>query len=78
MQGGWSEVLWGGGEELLYEHLAGYRRQEKGNVLWKHAVEKHNGRKDVNFKMEVVDTFGKDNAKRKTDEALKITGHERV
>ena len=28
------------------EHLGGYRRQEKGNVLWKHAVDKHGGRLD--------------------------------
>ena len=61
------------------EHEAGYRREAEGNVLWKHAVDKHGGSKEVNFKMEVVDTFGKDNnAKRKTDEALKITRHEGV
>ena len=47
-------------------------------MLWKHAVDKHGGSKEVNFKMEVVDTFGKDNAKRKTDESLKITGHKGV
>ena len=29
------------------EHLGGYRRQENGNVLWKHAVDKHGGRQDV-------------------------------
>ena len=60
------------------EHEAGYRREDEGNVLWKHAVDKHEGRKDVNFKMEVVDTFGKDNTARKTDESLKITGHKGV
>ena len=60
------------------EHEAGYRREAEGNVLWKHAVEKHGGSKELNFKMEVVDTFGKDNTARKTDEALKITGHKGV
>ena len=47
-------------------------------MLRKHAVDKHGGRLDVNYVMEVVDTFGKDNTKRKTDEALKITGHKGV
>ena len=41
-------------------------------------MDKHGGSKEVNFKMEVVDTFGKDNTARKTDEALEITGHKGV
>ena len=40
-------------------------------MLRKHAVDKHGGRLDVNYVMEVVDTFGKDNTKRKiTSKAL--------
>ena len=60
------------------EHWRGYQRKAEGNVLWKHAVDKHGGRLDVNYVMEVVDTFGKDNTKRKTSEALNITGHKGV
>ena len=58
--------------------MAGYRRQEKGNVLWKHAVDKHEGSQEANYKMNVLNTFGRDNTMRKTDEALRISGHKGV
>ena len=63
---------------MTLEHEAGYRRQEGGNVMWKHAVDKHGGSMDVDYRMNVLNTFGKDNMKRKTDEALRITRHEGV
>ena len=36
------------------------------------------GVEETHREMEVVDTFGKDNTARKTDESLKITGHKGV
>ena len=60
------------------DHLAGYRRKAEGNPLWKHAVDKHGGRLDVDFRMEVVDTFGRDNTARMTDESLRISRHKGV
>ena len=57
---------------------AGYKRKAEGNPLWKHAVDKHGGRLDVDFRMEVVDTFGRDNTARMTDESLRISRHKGV
>ena len=58
------------------QHQAGYRGRDKNNVLWKHSVNDHDGRDDVNFSMKVINTFGKSNLIRKVDEAVRITNNE--
>jgi hypothetical protein len=60
------------------EHFDGYRRGTKDNPLHKHAKEEHQGRKDVNFKMEVVGTYGKDNLRRTVNESVRIEGNKGV
>ena len=75
----------GRGKEVRYEgesahsgytrgkaHLRGYRNKEKENVLWKHAVNDHNGRSDVNYTMHVLKSYGRDNTTRKTNEGVRI------
>ena len=60
------------------EHMNGYRRKEKENPLWKHAKEIHRGRRDVEFEMRVIKTFGRDNMRRKIDESVRIDSNEGV
>ena len=55
--------------------MGGYRRQEKVEMLWKHAVDKHDGSR------ECFEYFweGQHNEDwRKTDEALRISRHKGV
>ena len=40
--------------------------------MWKHAKSEHEGRKDVHFEMRVVRVYGKDNLRRKVNEATRI------
>ena len=54
------------------EHKRGYDNKEKENVLWKHAKNEHDGRSDVNYKMQVLKTYGTDNTTRKGNEAVRI------
>ena len=81
MQGGWSEILRGGWEELFFEGGGALGRLQEagegecgvetcGGQTW--------GRQDVNYKMNVLNTFGRDNQIGKTDEALRISGHKGV
>ena len=44
----------------------------KTAVLWKHAQLEHGGRTDVNFKMTVLKTYGKNHHERKLNEALAL------
>ena len=60
------------------DHEGGYRRRTEGNPLWKHAVDRHNGSQEVAYQMKVLNTFGRDNMKRKVDKALRITRHDGV
>ena len=48
------------------------------NVMWKHAVNDHGGRDDVDYVMEVLKNYRKDNLTRKTNEAVRITNNEGV
>ena len=57
------------------DHLEGYRNKKENNVLWKHAQMEHGGRSDVNFKMTVLKTYGKNNQLRKYNEAVRITNN---
>ena len=41
-------------------------------MLWKHAQNEHDGRSDVNYKMQVLKTYGTDNTTRKGNEAVRI------
>ena len=59
----------------LKDHVQGYRNKDKNNVLWKHAVSDHDGRLDVDYRARVLKTYGPDNATRKTNEALRISGN---
>ena len=57
------------------DHIQGYKNKSAGNVLWKHASMEHGGRSDVNYKMTVLKTYGKDNLGRKANEAIRITNN---
>ena len=54
------------------EHWRGYQRGDRENPLWKHAKAEHGGRKDVEFEMEVVGCYGKDNMRRRINDAVRI------
>ena len=60
------------------DHWEGYQRGSRDNPLWKHASKEHEGRKDVEFEMNVVGTYGKDNLKMCVNEAVRIEGAEGV
>jgi hypothetical protein len=60
------------------EHKDGYRGEGEKNMMWKHALGRHEGNKEIPYKMTVLKTFGKDNIKRKVDEALRITRNKGV
>jgi hypothetical protein len=55
------------------EHQDSFRQSEVDHPMVKHSVEDHGGTQDVAYQMKVTGTFGKDNMKRRVDEALRIT-----
>ena len=54
------------------DHLRGLRNKNKDSVLWKHVANEHDGRDDVEFKMNVLKTYGRDNETRRSNEAVRI------
>ena len=60
------------------DHLRGLRNKNKDSVLWKHVANEHDGRDDVEFKMNVLKTYGRDNLTRKTNEAVRINNNKGV
>ena len=57
------------------DHWRGYQAGNKENPLWKHAKAEHG---DVKFEMEVVGCYGRDNMRRRTNEAVRIEESEGV
>ena len=57
--------------------MRGYKNKE-GNVLWEHDKEFHGGEGKTEFEMQVGRIYGKDNTRRKINEAGRIEGNEGV
>ena len=60
------------------EHLRGYKNKKEGNVLWEHDKEFHGGEGKTEFEMQVGRVYGRDNTRRKLNEAGRILGNEGV
>ena len=60
------------------EHWQGYSSRNKNNPMHKHTTKDQQGRRDVDYKIEVVKTFGRDNMRRKLHEAVRIDRHQGV
>ena len=54
------------------EHLQGLRNRRPDNVLWKHVASVHGGDINQEFEMNVLNTYGRDNTTRLTNEAMRI------
>ena len=54
------------------EHRKGKERGDKENTMVRHDMEHHGGGKGTRFGMRVTGTFGRDNVRRKVDEAVRI------
>ena len=60
------------------EHLKGYRDKKEGNALWEHDKEFHGGEGKTEFEMQVGRIYGRDNTRRKINEAGRIEENEGV
>ena len=60
------------------EHLKGYKEKKEGNVLWEHDKEFHGGEGKTKYEMKVGRVYGKDNTRRKINEAGRIEGNEGI
>ena len=54
------------------DHLRGLRNRRPDNVLWKHVANVHGGDINQEFEMNVLNSYGRDNTTRMTDEAMRI------
>ena len=60
------------------EHQDGRRRKDADNAMHKHDSDTHRGTGSSGYKMKVLKNFGKDNLRRKVDEALRITRNDGI
>jgi hypothetical protein len=60
------------------EHLKGYKEKKEGNVLWEHDKEFHGGEGKTKYEMKVGRVYGKDNTRRKINEAGRIEGNDGI